>query len=76
VAGEEERGEVVSRRRDPEAAIARKAKRAGITKAKYLELRSDAMRRSAISQGWSRVELALSLADIEQIAARVWPARG
>lgn len=59
-------------RRDPEVTIARKAKKAGIDKAKYLSLRTSAIQTSAKKQGWRPSELAASVADIDRIADEVW----
>ncbi len=59
-------------RRDHELTIARRAKKAGIGKAEYLTTRTDAMRRSAKSQGWTASELAMTLGDIVGVADNVY----
>lgn len=59
-------------RRNSEVLLARRAKKVGIDKARYLELRTKALRTSAAAQGWQPAELAASIADIEQIADETW----
>lgn len=60
------------RRRDPQKALARRAKRAGISKADYLRARRAVVNKAAARDGWRPSERAATLSNIELIAEEVW----
>lgn len=55
-----------------ECALARKAKRAGITQEEFVTARRTAYERSAKKGGWRASELAMSLADVVIAAEQTW----
>ena len=60
------------RRPDPERALARKAKRAGISKAEYLTKREAVTNAAARLQSWRPSERAAALAELDEIANEIW----
>jgi hypothetical protein len=57
---------------DEEVALARKGKRVGVTREEYVTARRRAYELSAKAQGWQLSELAMSIADVEQAANKIF----
>ena len=57
---------------DPERALARRAKDAGMWRTEYLVTRINAVHEQAKLGGWSHDRLAQAVDDIEQLANEMW----
>lgn len=56
--------------------LARRGKRAGMTRDEFIKTSVDGYKKNAEQQGWRPAELAMALASVDEIATKVWPSKG
>lgn len=61
--------------RHPERTLARKAKKAKITRERFVELRRATIEKQAKRDNWDRINRAMALTDIEEAAGFVYDGR-
>jgi len=57
---------------DPEVKLARRSKKAGITRSEFLRIRTETIDKTAKDQGWRPSERAATLADVELATEKVY----
>ena len=52
--------------------LAQNFKKAGGTRERYVQIKTDAINKAAKEEGWRDSERAMMLADVQQTATKVW----